>query len=171
MTKDKSAKLSLKIYGKTLSRDITWEAWRDKDITKEELTKLFRNLSRWAVGAIMYWKSREDTSRNLKCKEHPRDTVLGASLLLESWFPNISTEELNRVSPLLAEEFRRKVDYSCALLAEGFGCSPKSAIPPRATSVSETLRLTFSSLLSVFLFRCNHRIFPRLSKEKLGGME
>ena len=36
---------------------------------------------------------------------HPRNTILGASLILERLLPDLSVEKINELSPLLAEEF------------------------------------------------------------------
>jgi hypothetical protein len=37
--------------------------------------------------------------------QHKRNTVLGASLVLEAILPELTTEQINRASPLLAKEF------------------------------------------------------------------
>lgn len=52
-----------------------------------------------------------DDSEPITFKSHPRNTVLGASLLLEAFFPDITTQELNRVAPLLADEFNEVINY------------------------------------------------------------
>lgn len=71
-------------------------------------------------------KMFEDTEatsdeKPLQMMRHPRNSVLGASLALEGALPELTKEQINRASPILAQEFdymRQKTIKECADVAE-----------------------------------------------------
>lgn len=42
----------------------------------------------------------------LTFQKHPRNSILGASLVLETMFPKLSRKKINELAPYLAQEFQ-----------------------------------------------------------------
>ena len=55
----------------------------------------------------------------LTFKKHPRNTILGASLFLESLFPDLDAKTINRLSPIVAREFQEVIDLNKVYYSEG----------------------------------------------------